>query len=72
MKVDINGTEVEARQIPFSAIVEPWAEYQLQDGRTVRIKTVLTRLFETDERNADGTPIFHFQYQTIPIVDEKP
>jgi len=49
MKVNINGTEVEARQVAFSAIVEPWAEYQLQDGRTVRIKTVLTRLFETDE-----------------------
>lgn len=71
MKVNVNGREVEATQIAFSTVGEPLAEYQLDNGKTLRIKTVLVKVFETAEKNPDGSTLYSFQTQTVCAVDEK-
>lgn len=70
MKVIVNGKEVEGHSVEFSTIGEPWAEYQLEGGRRARVKTVLTRLIETDEHMPDGSRIYQFNAQPILVVDE--
>jgi hypothetical protein len=71
MRVKIGDREVEGKQISFSAISEPWAEYQLEDGSTCRLKVVLTKAISTEEKNPDGTRIYQMQAQTLTVVDEK-
>lgn len=36
--------KLEAKSVPFAVVSENWNEYQTEDGRTVRVKLVLTRV----------------------------
>ena len=71
MKVNVNGKEVEGKIAEFSTIGEPWAEYQLEGGKRARVKFVLTRLIETNERGPDGMRIYQFNGQPILAVDDE-
>jgi len=71
MKININGKEIEGESIGFSAVGESWNEYHLEDGSTARIKTVVTRIIRTEERNQDGTRVYSMQSQLVMVVDEK-
>ena len=69
VKVQVNGKEVEGKQIDFATVGEPWCEYELENGKRARLKVVLTRVVETDERNADGTRLYSFNCQPVFVVD---
>jgi hypothetical protein len=71
VKVNVNGKEIEAEQIGFQAIKEPFAEYLLDDGNVMRIKLVLTKAFKTGERNTNGEPVYSMLWGTVAVVDEK-
>jgi len=62
--------KVEAKDAQFSVVSENWNEYQLEDGRTLRIKLVLTRVLvpiDASVKNPDGTDVVMSQWQAIPI-----
>lgn len=73
MKINVNGKDVEAIQVGFAPVAgEPFVEYILDDGNTVRVKIVMTRIFATGERNTQtNEPIYSLQWQPVAIVEEK-
>lgn len=71
MKVRVNNEEVEAVQVPFSAVNESWAEYHMDDGRILRVKVIVTKIFRTEKMNEDGIPLYSVASQQVIVVDEK-
>jgi hypothetical protein len=71
MKLKLGGEEVEVKQIEYSAISEPWAQYHLEGGKIVRVKVVLMKVFEVEGKtNDDGTQAYYFQTQALMAVDQ--
>ena len=68
MKIKVGDQVVEGKVIEFSVIGEPWAEYQLADGNTARVKAVATRFIKLPEKNDDGTDEYILQSQTVLSV----
>lgn len=49
---------------------EPFAEYHLEDGRVLRVKTVVTKVFRSQLIGQDGLPIYSIQSTPVMAVDE--
>jgi hypothetical protein len=66
MKININGQEVEAKEIEVLSSVENWSEYKLSDGNIIKAKVVAVRIIRMDglPKLPDGMP----QYQVINHV----
>lgn len=59
LKVKVNGEEVAAVELSFETKREEWNEYTCEDGSTVRLKTVVQRVYRTEKRNQEtGEPIY--------------
>jgi len=70
MKMKINNEEAEVKQVEFSGVSEPWAQYHLEGGKMLRVKVVLMKVFEVvGKKNDDGTQVYYFQTQAIMAVD---
>lgn len=70
MKVNVNGKEVDGTLVDFATVGEPWCEYQLSNGKRARLKVVLTKVIETQEKMPDGSTVYSFNCQPIFVVDE--
>jgi hypothetical protein len=46
MNLNLGGRTVQADQMFFKAIEEPWSLYKLDDGSTLKVKIVLTDVFK--------------------------
>jgi hypothetical protein len=54
-----DGSEVEAHVVGFEPTVEPWSEYVLEDGTTVRIKTVVGEFLRLEgQYDQRGDPLY--------------
>lgn len=72
IQTEVNGKTVIAVSVDFVvANGEPWIEYHLEDGTIVRVKFVMTRIFDTGERNPNGERIFQFQWQAVSTCEER-
>ena len=75
MQIEIinqNGEKqkVEGKGVRFSVVGENWNEYELEDGRVLRIKSVLTQVMvpaDTSIVNQDGTAIVCAQTTQIVV-----
>jgi hypothetical protein len=56
VKVQYQGREVEGESVDFLARKEDFNEYQLTDGKILKIKMVVTRI---------GNPIYLIQSQNV-------
>ena len=66
MKVQYHGREVEGESIDFLTRKEDFNEYQLTDGKVLRIKMVVTRIIRLVEEEApDGNPVYLIQSQNV-------
>jgi hypothetical protein len=73
LRFPYKGREVDGTPIAFTPKVEPWSEYVLGDGNILRVKTVVTKVFATNERSEDGKdPLYFLQKQTVLSIDELP
>ncbi len=55
MKVPYQGRQVEGQSVDFLTRKEDFNEYQLTDGKILRIKMVVTRIIRLEEEKApDG------------------
>ena len=55
MKVPYQGRQVEGKSIDFLTRKEDFNEYQLTDGKILRIKMVVTRIIRLEEeKTPDG------------------
>lgn len=68
MKQIYNGKEVEAIRIDFFNEQEKWNEYQLSDGRVLRVKFILTDVIKlTGIQDKDGKEVYRIRTAN-PIV----
>lgn len=44
------------RNIEFVEESNPWTVLRLEDGSTIKVRLIVTRLTMTDKINSDGTP----------------
>lgn len=66
MKVPYQGRQVEGRSVDFLTRKEDFNEYQLADGKILRIKMVVTRIIKLEGETApDGNPIYVLQSQNV-------
>ena len=52
----------------FETVKEDWNEYDLADGNTLRLKTVLLKVLDTGTKNPTGEPRYNFQTHIIANV----
>jgi hypothetical protein len=66
MKVQYQGKQVEGKSVEFLTRKEDFNEYQLTDGKILKIKMVVTRIIKLEEEKApDGNPIYLIQSQNV-------
>jgi hypothetical protein len=56
---------VSADSVEFESISEPFTQYKLADGTTVKVKSILVDAVRLDAHNASGEPVYQFQFQQI-------
>jgi hypothetical protein len=58
-RVVVNGREVQATPLEFRPVSEPWAEYMVEDGSKIRVRTIAAEILRIDgETDADGNPLY--------------
>jgi hypothetical protein len=66
MKVPYQGRQVEAEAVDFMTRKEDFNEYQLADGKIIKIKMVVTRIVRlVGEVTPDGIPVYLIQSQNV-------
>ena len=66
MKVNYHGREAEGTPVDFMPRKEDFNEYQLTDGKIIKIKMVVTRIIRLEgEKAPDGNPIYLIQSQNV-------
>lgn len=62
----VNGKQVTGQPVEIETSSEPWAQYTLADGTTVKVKLVMLEAVRLDAQNeATGEPLYQFQFQQI-------
>lgn len=60
MKVPFQGRQVEATLIDFVTRKEDFNEYQLTDGKVLKIKLVVTQVAKlNEEKDPNGNPVYN-------------
>ena len=69
VKLRLQGEEVAAMEMKFETVREEWNEYKCADNSTVRMKTVVAKIYRTDQKNAEtGDPIYVVRSSNIVDV----
>lgn len=74
IKVPYQGQMVDAIELDFQPVSEPWSEYELMDGGKVRTRSTVARIFWlVDEqgvpmRDADGQAMILLHHQEQMVV----
>lgn len=61
----LEGRQVPGENIEFEASSEPFSQYRLADGTTVKVKVVMVDAVRLDGYNDQGDPLYQFQFQQI-------
>lgn len=67
--IDFRGRQVEALEVKFKAVREDWNEYDLEDGTTVRMKTVVSEVVRVPEQfDNEGNPVYVVKSTNLLVV----
>ena len=59
IRIQFQGQTVEADELEYEPLGEPWSEYKCADGAIVRLRTVVSRIVRlVDKKNDEGDPIY--------------
>src|SRR5256886_4136251 len=62
----VTQRQVEAEQIDFEGKDEPWSTYELTDGRTLKVRVILTGVLRIEgEYDQSGNLIYVVSSQTV-------
>ena len=50
-----DGKEIQVQEVDFETIKERWNEYALRDGTTVKVKTIVLKIFQIIDENGKPT-----------------
>lgn len=68
-RVNWQGKEVEALELRFKTIHEDWNEYDLDDGSTLRLKTIVSEIVRLQgEYDPENNPMYLVKSAGIIIV----
>jgi hypothetical protein len=68
-KVDLNGQEASALEMPFQTGAEYWNEYVLHDGSVLRLKSVVTEILKIEDKfDAEGNPVYMLKSTNIVSI----
>lgn len=57
-----SGARLEGNIVDVTSAKEPWAEYELEDGTALRVRTTLVEITRIDgQHDPDGNPIYQFK-----------
>ena len=63
------GKEVEALSVRFKSVKEEWNEYDLEDGTTLRMKTVVSDIVRVDDHyDQEGNPVYLVKSANMVVV----
>ena len=66
MEIEYQGKMIEVDRVDFMERKEGWNEYQLTDGKIVRIKLIVTTIVKArDEKDQAGNTLYIIQSQNI-------
>ncbi len=67
--IDWQGKSVDAVPVRFKNIREEWNEYDLEDGSTIRMKTIVSDVVRVpDEYDAENNPIYVVKSTNMVVV----
>lgn len=67
-----DGKSITGEPVKVTTSSEPWAEFTLEDGTTVKAKMVMLDSARLDTFTANGEPVYQFQFQYIVGVTPAP
>ena len=68
-KVEYQGQQVEGLDIRFKSVREDWNEYDLEDGSTVRMKTVVTDVIRLEDiYDREGNPVYTIKSGNMVVI----
>jgi hypothetical protein len=63
---NVAGKQVPGQSVDVEASNEPWAQYTLADGTTVKVKLIMLEAIRLDSHDENtGEPQYQFQFQQI-------
>lgn len=66
MQVNFQGKMVNAIPMDFFTRKEDFNEYQMSDGKTIRVKFVVTRIMKLEgQKNPDGSDVYQVQHSAV-------
>jgi hypothetical protein len=63
--VQFQGREVQGEGVEFETEREAFNSYQLQDGTTLKLKSVVIEIVRLDQFNRAGDPVYVIRSQNI-------
>nr|MDO8080990.1 hypothetical protein [Candidatus Freyarchaeota archaeon] len=64
-----DGKEVNGVEVGFSVVSEKWNEYKLENGKVLKVKPVVLKVYELDELDPlTGEPDYLVRSQTVVSV----
>lgn len=59
VKIAFQGESLDADDLSFERVKEEWSSYETEDGATVKLKHVVTKIYRLcDKKKDDGSPIY--------------
>lgn len=58
-------------EVKIVSATENWSEYKFEDGTTMKVKPIITKIIKTDEKKSDGTPIYNIKFQLAVDYDKE-
>ena len=69
-KINFGGKEVDALSIRFKSVREEWNEYNLEDGTTLKMKSVASDILRViDHYDQEGNPVYIVKSTNLVVVD---
>lgn len=70
MVISMGGKDVTVEAMKFDAEREDWNIYKVEDGSTIKMKTVVTEIFRAEgEWTPEGDPLYHVKSANIMVAD---
>jgi hypothetical protein len=59
------GESITDEDMSFTLVQQPWNEYKLEDGTTIKIMAVLTIVSKTSKYDKNGEPVYLLNFQPM-------
>jgi hypothetical protein len=59
------GKQFPGQTIEFEGVAEPFSQYKLADGTSVKVKMIMVDAVRLDTHDDQGNPIYQFQFQQV-------